>query len=226
MPVRTILKWPDSRLTHVSEEVDASSPHTRQIAQDLRDTMISALGVGLAASQVGLNDSICVICSKTYHSDKLKADPVLNDVIVLVNPKVTPIGDKTFVWKEACLSVEDFTEKVRRYNTVGVEYSNLLGDKIKVEVSGELAGVIQHETDHLVGKTFLERLSSEKRRNAKNVILSRKRRKAQALKKQIKKEKREAAIEKAQSNPPKPGFRVAASNKSKIQQKNKRNRKK
>ena len=218
MPVRTLVKWPDRRLLEVSQSIDPKDSSTHLLVRDLVDTMKSALGVGLAAPQVGISKSICVICSKAYGGKGLDPDPVVPDAIVLVNPKITPLGSEKFSWQEGCLSVDDIVENVTRHEKISIEYEDLLGKKNRVEVFGTMSGVIQHETDHLIGKTFLERVSADRRRRAKSMIMSKKRLAAQRLKKQIKKEKREAALERAQSEePPKPGFRRQPSNKGSLQ---------
>jgi len=227
MPVRTIVKWPDPRLSIVADSVDPIDPFTRSLARDLVDTMRSALGVGLAAPQVGIEKSVCVICIKAYSDDGLEPDPLLNEAIVLVNPKVTPSGEKTFQWREACLSVDEITEYVVRHENIELSYQDLLGKTHTKSLSGNISGVVQHETDHLIGKTFLERVSSDKRRKAKSKIISKKRAEAERIKKEIKREKKEAALEKAQQEePPKPGFRCPPKNKGHAQKKKRKKTKK
>ena len=227
MPVRTIVKWPDPRLSTVTTPIDPSDPHTRELARDLVDTMKSALGVGLAASQVGIEKSVCVICAKAYSDSGLEPDPLLSEAIVLVNPKVSLVGDKTFQWREACLSVDEITEYVVRHESIDVTYQDLTGKTHTKSLNGHISGVVQHETDHLIGKTFLERVSSDKRRRAKSKIISKKRAEAERIKKEIKREKREAAIEKAQQEePPKPGFRRPPKNRGSIQKKKRKKSKK
>jgi len=209
MATHTIVKWPNPLLDIITSEVDPSSIETKALAVDLIDSMHAELGIGLASTQLGVDKSVCVICAHAYPDSKLAKDPVLSDAIVLVNPVVE--ADKSagvFSWEEACLSVEDISEKVTRYKKITLTYSDLMGKQHTLSLENDIAGVVQHETDHLIGKVFIDRLTPKKRRKVISKILSRKREITTQLKKQLKKEKRELEIEKAQKAVEvKPGFR-------------------
>ena len=223
MPVRSIVKWPDPVLAKTSEQIDPVNSETRSLARDLLDTMTAAFGLGLAAPQVGILKSICVIKSNFSHVSILPEDPILPGAIVLVNPSVEPVGKEVFRWREACLSVDNIEEEVARHKEIVLKYSDLSGEQREFSLKDQIAGVIQHETDHLVGKVFIDRLTSDKRRKVKARILSRKRAHALKVKKEIKRQKREEALERAQNEEqPRPGFRNQTKNKGKIQAKRKR----
>lgn len=220
MPVRTILKWPNPQLSVETSSVVADDPETRALARDLLDTTAAALGLGLAAPQVGVSKSVCIIKTGFLPESTLLEDPLLSGATVLVNPTVTPMGKEMFSWKEACLSVDGIEEEVRRYKTINLTYTDLTGNSHDLELHDRIAGVVQHETDHLVGKVFIDRLTSDKKRKVRSKIFSRKREAAARLKKELKRQKREEALEKAQNQePPKPGFRTAKSNPGKSKRK-------
>ena len=223
MPVRNIIKWPDPRLEIITQPIDATCPTSRALARDLLDTMTAAFGLGLAATQVGVDKSICVIKSSFAYVSDLPEDPILPGSIVLVNPEISVLDKEIFRWKEACLSVENIEEEVDRHKRIKLNYTDLSGTKHSFILQDQIAGVIQHETDHLIGKVFIDRLSSDKRRKVKTRILSKKREEVAHRKKELKRQKREEALERAQNEEPaKPGFRKPSKNKGKIQKRKKR----
>jgi len=122
------------------------------LVRDLMDTMLDAPGAGLAAPQIGVGRRVCC-----YH-----VDGVLGHV---VNPELVLSRD-TQVGLEGCLSIPDLRYDVTRAMTVQVRGRDLHGDALALEGTGLLARVFQHETDHLDGVLFLDRLDRETRRQA------------------------------------------------------------
>ena len=215
MPVRSIIKWPDPKLSQISNPIEEVNLETISLAKDLYDTMIAALGIGLAAPQVGISKALCVIKNGLYESP-MPVDPVLSEVLVLVNPLIEILDEKeTFQWREACLSVDNTEAVVTRYKQIKLSYTDLGNNKHSFLLYDHMAGVIQHETDHLIGKVFIDRLPPKKYREAKSKILSRKREEARLYAKLLKKQKREEALERAQNEePPRAGFRALPKEKS------------
>jgi len=221
MATRTIIKWPNPRLSIVTNDVDPAAVETKALALDLIDSMHSELGLGLASTQVGIDKSVCVICAHAYPNSRLAKDPILSDAIVLVNP-VVKVDESAgvFSWKEACLSIEDISAEVTRYKKITLTYSDLMNTQHIISLENDIAGVVQHETDHLIGKVFIDRLSTKKRRKVISKILSKKREIAACLKKQLKKEKKELMLENAQKDAEiKPGFRKFSSTSAKSKRK-------
>ena len=175
----------------------------------------------MASTQVGINKSVCVICATAYPNSILAKDPILSNAIVLVNPIIEV--DKSagvFSWKEACLSVADVSAEVTRYKKITLTYLDLMGKKHTHSLENDIAGVVQHETDHLIGKVFIDRLSGKEKRKVISKILSKKREAESHLKKQLKKEKKELALERAQKDAEiKPGFRKFSSTPDKSKRK-------
>ena len=166
MTARRVITWRNTGVLKPSEKVSIFDEGIVKIANDLYHTMIASFGAGIAAPQIGEKKSVCVVSSNYVPS--LNPDPKLlvGDAVVLINPVINPIGEETFVWEEQCLSVPDFSANVKRYKTVEVQYQNLSGDFLKVEVSDVESGTIQHEVDHLYGKLFIHRLSGLSRKLA------------------------------------------------------------
>lgn len=123
---------------------------------DLVDTMHEASGAGLAANQVYEPVRICAIHVRP-NNPRYPYKPAI-PLTVLVNPKLTPIGDEMFENYEGCLSVPNLRGVVRRHARVKVSYLDRDGNAHEQEVAGITAGTFQHELDHLDGKIFVDRV--------------------------------------------------------------------
>ncbi len=151
-----ILSYPDSRLRKVSEEIKEITPELRQLASDMLETMYNAKGVGLAAPQIG------------KHIRMLVMDPGAADngraPRVVINPVLELLGDKIISEQEGCLSVPmNYKGDVPRASKVRLEGLDLDGNRIDEVLEDLSAVIIQHETDHLDGKLFIDKLSHLKR---------------------------------------------------------------
>jgi peptide deformylase len=129
----------------------------RQLVADLTETMFEAGGAGLAAPQIGVGLRVF-----TWYVD--------GEVGHLVNPDVTPIGDEIEEGPEGCLSIPGFRFDCRRHLYVAATGWNMHGDPVRIEGSHMLARAVQHETDHLDGVLFVDRLDAEARAAALAVI--------------------------------------------------------
>ena len=151
MALLKILRYPDERLHKIAAKVPEVTDETRNLVHDMAETMYSAPGIGLAATQVDVHQCVIVIDTSDTH-DQLH---------VLINPEITSssgVSDS----EEGCLSVPGIFEKVRRAEYVTVKALNIHGDSYVLEAKGLLAVCIQHEMDHLIGKVFVEYLSQLK----------------------------------------------------------------
>ena len=138
----------------VPKETIASAQMQRFI-DDMIETMHEYEGVGLAAPQVHVSKQIAVIevaDNRRYPGE----GPI--PLTVLINPKILSASKKQVEDWEGCLSVNEFRGKVPRAESLEVEAYNRKGEKIKFDVHGFFARVIQHECDHLAGKVFLDRM--------------------------------------------------------------------
>ena len=147
MALRTIRVQGDSVLTKKSRTVDKMTPRIGELITDMLDTMYDAMGVGLAAPQVGILKRIVVI-------------DVGEGPIVLINPEILETsGEQT--GDEGCLSVPGMAGQVTRPNYVKVKALDVNMEEQIYEGEGLLARVFCHEIDHLDGKMYTELVEGE-----------------------------------------------------------------
>lgn len=147
MALRTIRVQGDSVLTKKSRTVDKMTPRIGELITDMLDTMYDAMGVGLAAPQVGILKRIVVI-------------DVGEGPIVLINPEILETsGEQT--GDEGCLSVPGMAGQVTRPNYVKVKALDANMDEQIYEGEGLLARAFCHEIDHLDGKMYTELVEGE-----------------------------------------------------------------
>lgn len=147
MALRTIRVQGDSVLTKKSRTVDKMTPRIGELITDMLDTMYDAMGVGLAAPQVGILKRIVVI-------------DVGEGPIVLINPEILETsGEQT--GDEGCLSVPGMAGQVTRSNYVKVKALDVNMNEQIYEGEGLLARAFCHEIDHLDGKMYTELVEGE-----------------------------------------------------------------
>ena len=147
MATRTIRTIGDDVLTKVCKEVKEVTPKTKELIDDMFETMYDAMGVGLAANQVGMLKRIVVIdCGDDPH--------------VLINPVIIETAGEQRGY-EGCLSVPGKTGVVTRPNHVVVRALDENMDEIEVEGEGLLARAICHECAHLDGQLYTELVEGE-----------------------------------------------------------------
>ncbi len=156
MSILTILEFPDKRLRTVASEVERVDDSIRKLVDDMIETMYSAKGVGLAATQVNVHKRVIVM-----DVSENKDDP-----ICLINPQIVE-RDGVEESEEGCSSVPGFFEKVSRAEHIKVQALDRNGDRFELEARDLLAVCIQHEMDHLEGKLFVDYLSAFKRNRIK-----------------------------------------------------------
>jgi len=142
-----VLGTPTRLVTNIDEEI-------RVLVQDMVETMYAAPGVGLAANQVGVPLRVAVI--------DVTAGQEKGHLLVMVNPQVIEQEGKQ-VEEEGCLSIPGFTEFVTRPERAVIRALDLEGREFTLEGRELLARAFCHETDHLDGKLFIDRLSGIKR---------------------------------------------------------------
>jgi len=152
--IRDIVRYGDPRLLADNAEVDAAAEDLSGLIADMVATCHAAPGIGLAAPQIGVNKRVAII------DLSVGADP--DGVLVLVNPVVVETSGEQKE-EEGCLSVPDLAEKVVRPARVRVRAADLTGTVREIEGTGLLARALCHETDHLSGTLFVDRLRGLKR---------------------------------------------------------------
>jgi len=151
-----ILIYPDEILAAKAQPVTELNDRLLKLVEDMFETMYNAKGIGLAANQVGVLQQV-VIMDLGRRGEDAKPDP-----IVLINPVITA-SEGEICDVEGCLSVPNYSEKVKRAQRIQVMAYDQRGKEIRMEAEGLLARCIQHELDHLNGICFVERLSPLKR---------------------------------------------------------------
>lgn len=161
MSLRELRIYGDPVLGSRAEEISRFDAGLRALASDMLETMDRAGGVGLAANQVGILKRIFVYdCSHTQSG--LRG--------ALVNPVWTPVGEQQQTGPEGCLSIPGISAETTRFNQVFVSGQDIEGRSVSMVASGLMARCIQHETDHLDGVLFLQRLEAPVRKEAMRAI--------------------------------------------------------
>lgn len=146
MPILPILTEPNPILRKRAEEVASDLISSVQdLITDMIETMKEVKGVGLAAPQVGKSLRIIVV-----NTD--------DEPTVLINPVITRFSWRKFIDEEGCLSVPGKFGLVKRAKSIKVEALDENGEPTKFKAKDLFARVIQHETDHLDGKLFIDKM--------------------------------------------------------------------
>lgn len=157
MPVQPLRFFGDPVLRTRADEVTDFDRELRNLVRDLADTMRDEGGAGLAAPQLGVSLRVF-----TYHCDGFEGH--------LVNPTFEVVSDEEEVGPEGCLSIPGLTWDCRRHLHVVARGWSEHGDPVQLEGSHKLARAVQHETDHLDGVLFVDRLDPATRKQAMREI--------------------------------------------------------
>ena len=160
MSLLRILNYPDNRLRKIAKKVIKINKITRDIVDNMFETMYIKKGIGLAATQVDIHLRIIVIDISESRSKN----------IVLINPEFIKKSGE-IISEEGCLSIplnENFF--IKRYRKITINALDYSGSNFKLDADGLLSVCIQHEMDHLIGKLFIDYLSTlEKERINKKI---------------------------------------------------------
>lgn len=156
MSLLNILEFPDQRLRKKAFPVNEVNSDTRKLVDDMFETMYESRGVGLAATQINVQQRVIVM-----DTSEEKDAPVC-----FINPEIIA-KDGIEESEEGCLSVPGVFEKVKRAECIKVKALNRDGETFELEANDLLAVCIQHEIDHLEGKLFVDYLSPLKRQRIK-----------------------------------------------------------
>ncbi len=156
MAIRPIRLFGDPVLRRRAIDVVDFDSELRQLVTDLTDTMLEAPGAGLAAPQIGVGLRVF-----TWN--------VYGEVGHLINPSLD-LSAEVQDGPEGCLSLPELTYDCIRALSVVATGFNMYGDPVRIEGSELLARAIQHETDHLDGVLFIDRLDAEARKAAMREI--------------------------------------------------------
>ncbi len=159
MSLLTILEFPDERLRKLAAPVSHVDSKIKKLVDDMFETMYAAKGVGLAATQVNVQQRVIVIDISEER----------NNPLCLINPEIIE-KDGIKESEEGCLSVPNFYEKVKRAEHIKVKALDREGVSFELAATELLCVCVQHEIDHLNGKLFVDYLSSLKRQLIKKKL--------------------------------------------------------
>lgn len=157
MSVRPIRLFGDPVLRTTAEPVVTFDRELRRLVQDLTETMHDAPGSGLAAPQLGVSLRVFV-----YDVD--------DDAGHLINPVLGPFSEEMMDGEEGCLSIPGLAFELKRPERVVAAGQNMYGDPVVIEGTGYLSRALQHETDHLDGVLFVDKLDDVTRKAAMKAI--------------------------------------------------------
>ena len=147
-----ILEFPDPRLTTVASAVENFDEDLKKLVEDMAETMYSARGIGLAATQVNVHKRLLVLDVSEDH-EQLR---------LYVNPQIlNQSGEQNT--EEGCLSVPGIYANVKRAENITLRAQDIDGNLFDEQLEGLHAVCVQHEMDHLIGRLFVDYMSPLKR---------------------------------------------------------------
>jgi peptide deformylase len=165
-----IVHYSDPILRRKGEKITMFDAFLRQLSADMIETMHAASGIGLAAQQIGRALQICVIDLRpvevdfTWELDGAKPPLELIMPMTLVNPEVTFVrGTDEYLYEEGCLSFPNIRGDVARPDAITAKFQDQDGVPHVLRCDGLFARCIQHETDHLNGVLFIDRMEKKVR---------------------------------------------------------------
>ncbi len=140
---------------------DITSPKIKKVLADMKKALSSQDdGVAIAAPQINVSLRIFVVSGKVFDEDFIRGkiqENIKHDDMVFINPVFLKMSKDRKLLKEGCLSVRPLYGNVRRSTKASVEAYNEKGEKFKLDGSGLLAHIFQHEIDHLDGILFIDK---------------------------------------------------------------------
>ena len=159
-----IKTFPNEILRQKAKPVTEFNEELHTLLDNMLETMYEAKGLGLAAPQVGLSLRLFVL-------DDLP-EPNKNNPMEIINPEFIE-KEGEILEEEGCLSIPGEYAFVKRYMKVKVKYQDRYGNEKIIEATDRLSRILQHESDHLEGTLFIDRLPNTKRETIKKHIKKR-----------------------------------------------------
>jgi len=149
-----IRQYPDAALKMVARPIEEFDDDLRRLADRMKQLMVDANGIGLAATQVGVLQRLFVF---------QRAE---DEIVALANPEIVERSEVTRVDDEGCLSIQGVLLPIERSTTIAIAGQDETGADVRYELEEPYSRVAQHETDHLDGVLILERTTPDARREA------------------------------------------------------------
>lgn len=159
MTAKAILKMGNPLLREIAErftEEEINHPDTKNLLEDMWDSLEEAGGIGLAAPQIGISKQLAVI--KLSEESERYPDMEESEAFIIFNPEITVLDDTEQGFWEGCLSVPGLRGFVERPRKIRVDYLDENAKPQSIVVEDFLATVFQHELDHLIGKLYVDRM--------------------------------------------------------------------
>jgi peptide deformylase len=168
-----VVKYGDPVLRKKGARIETITPEIKKLIGDMFETMYASKGVGLAAQQVGhaLQLTVIDVRGVTDRPSTLELKGKTADVadfmpLVLINPELTFVGDQA-TGPEGCLSFPEVFAEIPRPQFVDVKALNEKGKLIEFRAGGLLSRAVQHETDHINGILFIDRMDKKTKEELK-----------------------------------------------------------
>lgn len=158
MAILKVLTTPDPRLKVKAKPVDGVDKDIRTLMDDMLETMYDLRGVGLAATQVGIDKRVIVLDVADENKGETPAP------FQIANPEVVETSDEEIPAQEGCFSVPGYYADVIRPATCTVKGLDRDNKEVTIKATGLLAACLQHEIDHLDGVLFVDHLTKLKRK--------------------------------------------------------------
>jgi peptide deformylase len=149
-----IRQYPDTALKMAARPVEEFDDDLRKLAERMKQLMVDANGIGLAATQVGVLQRLFVF--------QISED----ETVAIANPEIVERSEETAVDDEGCLSIQGVLLPIERPTTIAIQGRDETGAEVRYELEEPYSRVAQHETDHLDGVLILDRTTPEARREA------------------------------------------------------------
>ena len=169
-----IVGYGDPVLRKVGEDLTKDYPNLNELIANMYDTMYNAMGIGLAAPQIGLSVRLFIVDTEPFSDSENLSD---EEKVQLKSFKKTFINAKMIVeegeewsFNEGCLSIPDVREDVYRNEKITIEYLDENFVKKTESFDGIIARVIQHEYDHIEGILFTDKISTFKKQLIKKKL--------------------------------------------------------
>ena len=163
-----IVAYGDPVLKQKCKEISKDYPNLKELISNMYETMYGALGVGLAAPQIGLPIRLFLVDTTPFAEDENLSEDERNKIKdfkqTFINARILEEDGDEWPFNEGCLSIPDVREDVFRKPTITIEYQDENFEKQLKTFDGLIARVIQHEYDHIEGILFTDKLSSLKKR--------------------------------------------------------------
>ena len=169
-----IIAYGDPVLRKVGVEIDKEYPNLGELIENMKETMINARGVGLAAPQVNKAIRLFIVDTSPFGEDEeldeKEREYLGNFKKIFINAKMLHEEGEDWAFNEGCLSIPQITEDVFRKEKIKIEYLDENFEKHIEVIDGMAARVVQHEYDHIEGILFIDKIASLTKRLVKKKL--------------------------------------------------------